>query len=161
MFPQIKPAHRRAEQSIGAHLRAPVIPTSFPAATAAASCPVPGMPLLFPELRGAGTLTYYLLAGRRQSATACSGGGGYQAITTDVVGNEWLQPASRSPAQRSGIACCAAVASLLMNAQRLRLKHGQNRNALPGGDGFVSIARVIVCPGQLVLGMGSLPNVCT
>jgi len=29
-----------------------------------------------------------------------------------------VQPASRSPAQRSGIACCAAVTSLLMNARR-------------------------------------------
>jgi hypothetical protein len=37
------------------------------------------------------------------------------------------------------------------------LKQG-DRNALPGGDSFVSIVSVMVCPGQLVPGMRSLPN---
>jgi hypothetical protein len=53
-----------------------VIPTSFPATTAAASGPVTGMAPLLPELRSARTLTHYLLAGARQGVTACSGGGG-------------------------------------------------------------------------------------
>jgi hypothetical protein len=39
-------------------------------------------------------------------------------------------------------------------------KHGQDRNALPGG-GFVGIASVMACPGQLLPGMWSLPNVDT
>jgi hypothetical protein len=43
----------------------------------------------------------------------------------------------------------------------IHVKHSQDRNALPGGDGFVSIASVMVCPGQLVPGMRSLPNVDT
>src|SRR6516225_7427845 len=72
MFLQVKPAHRRAEQSGTAHWRAPVIPTSFPAALplwarhgAAASRPC----------GGTGALGYHLLAGARQGATACPGGG--------------------------------------------------------------------------------------
>ena len=111
MFPQIKPAHRRAEQSGTAHWRAPVIPTSFPAALplwawhgAAASRP----------RGGTGALSYHLLAGARQGATACPGRG--QPITT-VGPGEWLQPAFEPPVQRSGVDC-RAVVSLSMNARR-------------------------------------------
>jgi hypothetical protein len=43
----------------------------------------------------------------------------------------------------------------------IHLKHSQDQHALPGGDGFVSIASVMVCPGQLVPGMQSLPNADT
>jgi hypothetical protein len=76
MFPQMKRAHRRAEQSGRAHPRAPVIPTSFPAATAAASGPGTWQTLLAPDPSGgARALSYHLLADTRHDATAGSGGG--------------------------------------------------------------------------------------
>jgi hypothetical protein len=43
----------------------------------------------------------------------------------------------------------------------IHLKHSQGRNALPGGDSFVTIVSVMVCPGQPVPGMRSIPNVDT
>ena len=55
--------------------------------------------------------------GRPSRCHGVFGWRGTGAITTDVAG-EWLRSASRSPAQRSGVACCAAVVSLLMNARR-------------------------------------------
>jgi hypothetical protein len=39
------------------------------------------------------------------------------------------------------------------------LNNSQDRNALPGGDSFVSIASVTLCPGQLAPEMRSLRQV--
>jgi hypothetical protein len=135
-----------------------VVPTSFPATTASASGPVSGMALLRPDLRAQQPVGYRLLAGARQGATACSGDG-VPPITADVEGER--RPASRSPAQRSGIDGCAAIASLLMNARRHPSEAQPGPKCFVGGDSFVTIASVMVCPGQPVPGMRSLPNVDT
>ena len=116
MFPQVKPAHRGAEQSSRAHWRAPVIPTSFPAATAAAPGPGtrhgaagsrppgPQQPSAAFSLAPVKTPRHARVAGCRRSRLICRGSGGRQ------------QPGH--PAQRSGIDCCAGVASLRMSARR-------------------------------------------
>jgi hypothetical protein len=81
-------------------------------------CSWPGYPAWrrwFQTCGAAGALSY-LLAGTRQDATACPGGG-VSPITTDMPG-EWWQPAARLRARRSGSDCCAGVGSLRMSARR-------------------------------------------
>ena len=75
-----------------------MIPTLFPATTAAASGPVLGMALLFPDPReahepGATTFSLAPIGVPRQARI-----GGVPLIATDVLG-EWLRPASLSPGQ--------------------------------------------------------------
>jgi len=158
MFPQMKP--RTGEQTrAAARLRAPVIPTSFPATSAAASGPGTRHGAAASRPRGgAGALSYHLLAGTRQGAPACAGGG-VPLITLMSWGSSWRQHPG-SPPQRSGSDCCAGVASLLLNARRHPSAAQQDRNALPGGGSVVSIASVMAGPGRwCVPAMRSLPNV--
>jgi hypothetical protein len=125
-----------------------VIPTSFPATTAAASGPVPGLALRLPDLRGR---TSPELPPSRGHPSGCHGMLGWRGDRRSRLMSlgEWRQPAARLPAQRSASDCallwrhCYECAVSSMEAE-------QDRNALPGGDSFVSIASVMVCPGQLV-----------
>jgi len=97
MFPQIKPAHRRAEQSGTAHWRAPVIPTSFPAATTAAPGPGTRHGAAAPRPRGGGQEPPAATFSRAPIRVPRHARGGAPPITTGVPGGA---AAASSPVTR-------------------------------------------------------------
>jgi len=153
MFPQIKPAHRRAEPSSTAHLRAPVIPTSFPATTAAASGPGTWHGAAAPRpCEGAGALSYHLLAGARQGChgmpgwrgtadhdRCARGSGGSQhpghpssdlAVTAALALRRCLQMRGVIHRRHSQDPKCFARRQQPAEGQRIRAQHP--RQVLPG-----------------------------